>query len=435
MNPSLITLPRRRFLKGGVAAALAPFILPSGLRAATDANGSIGVGFIGMGKQAGGLLNNFMRRKEVVVHAVCDVDTTRREAAKKKVEEHYAKDKRTGWNGCEAYNDFRKVLERDDIHAVVIVTPDHWHAVIAVAAAQAGKDIYCEKPLTQTVQEAVAIIKAVRDQKRVLQTGSQQRSAREFRVATELARNGVIGKISRVHTAFGGPPKPFDLPKEEVEPGLDWDMWLGPAPEVHYNPVLSPRGVHDHFPMWRMYSEFGGGMVTDWGAHHVDIAHWAMDQDSSGPVEVLAPPSESDTHGATLRYEGFELVHTKEGIGVSLFGADGEVHVARGKIEVKKDGKTLTELDTIENEYLADAKIQVTRSNDHIGDFISSIATRKPPIAHEEVGARTVIACHLINFAYAHNQNFKWNPATNTFADGTGNAGWLSRPIRGDWKL
>ncbi len=430
------TLPRRRFLQGSLAATLAPFILPSGLRAATDANSRINVGFIGMGKQSGGLLNGFLRRKEVVVHAVCDVDTTRREAGRKKVEDHYGENKPTGWKGCAAYNDFREILERDDIDAVVIVTPDHWHAVIAVAAARAGKDIYCEKPLTQTVQEAVAIINAVRDNKRVLQTGSQQRSSREFRVACELVRNGVIGKVSRIHTAFGTPGIPYDLPEEEMEPGLDWDMWLGPAPAVHYNSVLSPRGLHDHFPMWRLYREFGGGMVTDWGAHHVDIAQWAMDQDQAGPVEVIPPEAENATHGATLRYaEGFDLVHTKEGIGVSLFGPDGEVHVARGKIEVKKDGATITNPDDLENGFLKDAPIKLARSNDHIGDFLSSIRSRKAPIAHEEVGARSVIACHLLNFAYYHHEKFQWDAAGNTFAGGTGNPAWLSTPIRGDWSL
>ncbi len=310
MHQNPTTLPRRHFLKSGLAASLAPFILPCGLRAATSANDRLGVGFIGMGKQSGGLIGNFMRRPEVVVRAVCDVDTTRREAAKARVDSHYGAEKSTGGNACAAYNDFRELLARDDIDAVVIATPDHWHAVIAVAAAKAGKDIYCEKPLTQTVQEAVAIIDAVKDHRRVLQTGSQQRSSREFRVACELVRNGVAGKITRIETSFGGPGIPFNLPEEELEPGLDWDLWLGPAPKVHYNSVLSPRGVHDHYPKWRDYREFGGGMVTDWGAHHVDIAQWAMAQDQAGPSEVIPADGENATHGATLRYaEGFDLVH------------------------------------------------------------------------------------------------------------------------------
>lgn len=449
MKPIDLSLSRRRFLQGGIAAALGPFILPSGLLGATAANDRIGVGFIGMGKQSGGLLGGFMGRQEVIVHAVCDVDTTRREAAKKRVEEHYAKNQRTGWNGCASYNDFRDLLGRDDIDAVVIATPDHWHGVIAVAAAKAGKDVYCEKPLTQTVAEAVAIMAAIRDHKRVLQTGSQQRSSREFRVASELVRNGVVGKVSRVETSFGGPGIPYDLAAEEMEPGLDWDMWLGPAPEVAYNPVLSPRGVHNHYPNWRLYREFGGGMVTDWGAHHVDIAHWAMDQDGAGPVEVMPAESENATHGATMRYAaGFELIHTSSGIGVSFFGPDGEVHVARGKIDLIQNGKSVARfrdnsdsgglggaLDILENDVLGDSKIKLTRSGDHIGDFLSSVRTRTAPIAHEEVGARTVIACHLLNFAYYHNQPFKWNPAENSFVDGTGNPEWLARPMRGDWKI
>lgn len=443
------TIARRRFLQGSLAAALGPFILPSGLRAGTTANDRIGVAVIGIGRQGRGLLNGFLRRPEVVVHAVCEVDANRLAAGKKAVEDHYGENRPAGWKGCAAYTDFREILGREDIDAVVIMTPDHWHGVMAVAAAKAGKDIYCEKPLTQTVAEAVAIMTAVREHGRVLQTGSQQRSSREFRVAAELVRNGVIGKVARVETAFGGPGVPYDLKGEEMEPGLDWDRWLGPAPEFDYNSELSPRGIHNHFPNWRRYREFGGGMVTDWGAHHVDIAHWAMDQDKSGPVEVVPAAGENATHGAVLRYDGFALTHVSSGMGVSFFGADGEVHVGRGRIELSRGGEPVARfhnneqdpgglgaaLATLENEYLREAAVQLARSNDHVGDFIASIRSRQAPIADHEVGARTVIACHLMNFAYYHGQSFKWNPAENQFAGGTGDAGWLARPMRGDWKV
>lgn len=435
-----------------MGAAAAPFILPSGLRAQNSPNGKISVGIIGVGKQAKGLTGRFLGHPEVVVTAVCDVDTNRREAAKARVEEHYAKNQNASWKGVTAHNDFRELLGREDIDAVVIATPDHWHALIAVAAVSAGKDVYCEKPLTQTVHEAVAVVKATRDHKRVFQTGSQQRSAREFRVVSELVRNGVIGKVNRVETAFGVPGVPCDLPGEEAEPGLDWDLWLGPAPERPYHSVLAPRGLHDHFPMWRLYREYGGGFVTDWGAHHVDIAQWALGRDESGPVAVIAPENaEKAIAGSKLVYEdGCELVHVEKEkrIGASFFGPDGEIHVARGRLEVKRDGKTVTKylgkddqpglsgsLDLLDAEYLKDAKVRLTDSKDHINDFIARIRDRGQPITHEGVGASSVIACHLLNFGYYHGKNFKWNPKEHTFAEGTGDVAWLHTPYRGDWKI
>lgn len=450
MKPAQFLTDRRRFIRTAVGASIAPFILPSGLRAQTSPNGKIAVGIIGTGKQAKGLMGKFMNLPDVIVVAVCDVDTNRREAAKKKVEEFYGKNKNSAWKGCTAHKDFRELLDRKDIDAVVIATPDHWHAIISVAAVQAGKDVMCEKPLTQTVREALAVVKAVRDNKRVFQTGSMQRSMREFRVASELVRNGVIGKVSRVETAFGVPGVPCDLPEEAMEPGLDWDLWLGPAPMRPYNSILAPRGLHDHFPMWRLYREYGGGFVTDWGAHHVDIAHWALGRDESGPVEVIAPPNFATAkEGSKLRYEdGCELTHVATGKGASFFGADGEVHVHRGRIEVIKDGKTVAKhwdkadkpglgpsLDFLENEYLKDAKVRLTNSKDHYADFTASMRDRSQPIAHEGIGASSVIACHLLNFGYYYGKNFKWNPAEHTFADGTGDPAWLHTDYRGDWKI
>ncbi|MCB1212651.1 MAG: Gfo/Idh/MocA family oxidoreductase, partial [Verrucomicrobiales bacterium] len=176
------------------------------------------LGFIGVGKMNSGHLGNFLGRNEVQVVAVCDVDTNRRDNAKKRVEERYGKDKDAGYKGCEAYNDFRDLLARKDIDAVVIATPDHWHAYIAIAAVNAGKDVYCEKPLTHNIHEALTLIKTVRGSKQILQTGSQQRSSKEFRIACELVRNGVIGKIQRVETQFGSPAKSNANPEEPMEP-------------------------------------------------------------------------------------------------------------------------------------------------------------------------------------------------------------------------
>ncbi|MBI3881491.1 MAG: Gfo/Idh/MocA family oxidoreductase [Verrucomicrobia bacterium] len=449
-NPANVS--RRHFLHASAATAFAaPLILSGGC--ATDrrlgANDRLTMGFIGNGKQAGGLLGGFLNRADTQVVAVCDVDTTRREAAKKTVEAYYAKKTPGGtFKGCDAYTDFHAVLARKDIDAVCIATPDHWHAIISVAAAYAGKDIYCEKPLSETVKEARAMVAAVRRNQRVFQTGSMQRSSREFRVACELVRNGVIGKISRVTVGVGGPGKPCDLPEEPMEPGLDWNMWLGPAPMRPYNSILSPRGVHTHFPAWRNYWEYGGGMVTDWGAHHFDIAQWGLGMDASGPVEIT-PPADVATAQSGVRYryaDGIEVEHISEN-GVTFFGSGGKIYVNRGKFGMELGGKDAASslakdkaglqqiLDGVEKEYLAKAKVKLYASTDHKADFIACIRNRKRPITDVDVGAHTVTVCHLVNFAYRYGKKIQWNPAKHEFINGTGNAKWLDREYRGIWRV
>jgi predicted dehydrogenase len=443
---------RRQFAKVAAASVAAPFILPSRIWSAETAPSErLTLGFIGVGKMNSGHLNSFLGRKEVQIVAVCDVDTNRRENAKKTVEERYSKDKEAGFKGCEAYADFRKLLERKDIDAVVIATPDHWHAFIAIAALNAGKDVYCEKPLTHNIHEALTLIDAVRSNKRILQTGSQQRSSKEFRVAAELVRNGIIGKINHVETAFGAPAKPNANPEEPMEPGLDWDMWCGPAPLVPYSSVLSPRGVHNHFPAWRMTREFGGGMITDWGAHHIDIAQWGLGEDEHGPVEIIAPENYANANdGAKLIYaSGIPLLHNGKGRGVSFYGANGEVHVNRGKFELVLGGKTIhkfwdkeadkgTSLDRevilTEREYLADAKVKLYNSKNHHEDWLNSIKTREKPICDVAIGASTAISCHLMSQAYYHGGSMKWNPEKHEYISG-GDAKWLTREYRAGWKV
>ncbi len=443
---------RRQFVKIATVSAAAPFILPSRVWSANTAPSErLTLGFIGNGKMNSGHLSSFLARKEVQIVAVCDVDTNRRENAKKTVEERYSKDKDSTFKGCEAYADFRKLLDRKDIDAVVIATPDHWHAIIAIAALNAGKDVYCEKPLTHNIHEALTLIDAVRSNKRILQTGSQQRSSKEFRVAAELIRNGIIGKIQRVETQFGSAAKPNANKEEPMEPGLDWDMWCGPAPLAPYSSVLSPRGVHNHFPAWRMTREYGGGMICDWGAHHIDIAQWGLGEDEHGPVEIIAPENyENAADGAKLIYaSGIPLHHNGKGKGVSFFGENGEVHVNRGKFEFILGGKTIhkfwdketdkgTSLDRevvlTEREYLADAKVKLYNSKNHHEDWLNSIKTREKPICDVAIGASTAISCHLMNQVYFHGGTIKWNPEKHVFI-GDSDPKWLTREYRGDWKV
>ena len=439
---SLAPSTRRRFLQASALLA-APLILPRRVWSQETAPGRrLTVGCIGMGKQMRGHLGNCLGRDDVQVLAVCDVDTTRREAARKRVDEAYSKKEDATYRACDAYNDFRELLARKDIDFVVIATPDHWHACIAIAAVQAGKDVYCEKPLTHNIHEALELVKAVRKTNRVFQVGSQQRSSKEFRVACELMRNGVLGRVDAIHVSFGDPAAPFNEPAEEMEPGLDWNLWCGPGPLVHYSSVLSPRGLHDHYPHWRKTWEFGGGAITDWGAHHIDIAQWGLGVDGGGPVEVRAPRNwETAKRGAQLVYaDGTVLTHVK-GKGVSFYGTEGECHVNRGKFELILAGKTVhkfwdkevdkttsmeREVTLTEREYLADAKVKLYNSKSHFQDFLDAIRSRRRPICDVEIGASSVIACHLMNFAYHSGANLKWDPARKRFAKG-GSSKWLTR--------
>jgi len=442
---------RRSFLKSASVAG-APFILPSRIWAAeTKPNSRLTMGFIGMGKQSRGLLGGFLGQ-ETQVLAVCDVDTTRRENAKKRVDDYYDRKNGQSAGGCAAYNDFRELIARKDIDAVCIATPDHWHAIITLAALRAGKDVYCEKPLTHNIHEAVEVMRAVNANQRVLQTGSMQRSSKEFRIACALVRNGAIGKVQRVECQFGDPGRPCDLPGEAAEPGLDWTLWVGPAPMRPYNSILSPRGMHDNFPDWRNYLEFGGGMVTDWGAHHLDIAQWGLGMDESGPVQVL-PPAAGKKRGAKLVYANGVTVEHTDGFGVEFFGTEGVVQVNRGRFTFKRGDKIIAsftgkkgdakesettlavEVQKAERAFLQNPKVTLYVSNNHLSDFMQCVRERRKPITSDQVGAHSVICCHLMNLAYYHGQMLRWDPAKFEFVGGTGDAKWLTRDYRDPWKV
>lgn len=435
---------RRSFIKKAAVLTASPFIIPSSVWSAeVNPNDRITVGFIGMGKQNRGLVNIFMNHKRCQVIAVCEVDTTRRNAAVEQVNAFYAARPSLGSADCAAYNDFRDLIGRTDIDVVCIATPDHWHAIQAIAAVQSGKDVYCEKPLTHNIHEARELMKAVNQHRRILQTGSMQRSMREFRIACELVRNGAIGRISHVTCNFGPPGIPCDLPEEEMEPGLDWDMWIGPAPMRPYHSKLSPRGIHDHFPDWRDYREFGGGMVTDWGAHHLDIAQWGLGKDDSGPIEVYPPENPDAKKGAMLLYEdNIKVIHGGD-IGVHFYGDLGEVKVDRGKFEFWREGKKVAgflsredggtlaaALDFVEKEFLANASVKLYASMDHVKNFLNCVESREKPITCEEIGGRSAICCHLMNQAYYNHAVIKWQPREMCFAPGNGNPEWLTRNYR-----
>ncbi len=424
---------RRQFLTTlGAASAAAPFILPSRIWAAqgnSNPNQKITLGFIGVGTQGNGLLQNFIRHPNTQVVAVCDVDKNRRAHWQKWVNEFYASANQKDYKGCDAYNEFEKVLERKDIDAVVIATPDHWHAYIVVQAAKAKKDIYCEKPLSLTIHEARAMVKAARKYDRVFQTGSMQRSMSEFHKACTLVRNGCIGKVKTIYIGIGSSSKPCDLPTEADEPGLDWNRWLGQAPMRGYNSILSPRGIHKHFPDWRNYREFSGGMMTDWGAHHYDIAQWALGMDESGPVEIIPPEDTKNDHGLRFVYaNGVEMFHEgKDGFGVTIIGENGKINVDRGRFKATPENIGEIKLDTLST--------KLYKSNNHVGDFLQCVRTRQRPICDVEVGARSVSVCHLANIAYWTRKKLKWDPAKERFVDDKEANKWLDREVRGPWKV
>jgi predicted dehydrogenase len=425
-------LSRRHFIKGTAAVLGAPLFIPStalGNQLKSAAGDRITLGFIGMGTMNGGHLGFFLKTKDVEVKAVCDVDTTRRENAKQMVEKAYSI--YPGYKGCVAYSDFRDLLGRKDIDAVVIATPDHWHAIIALEAVKAAKDVYCEKPLTLTIHEAKQLIDAVRKFDRVFQVGSQQRSSNEFRLACELVRSGRIGKIKTVNVNVGGPSKWCDLPEEKLEPGLDWDRWLGPAPKRPYNSILSPRGVHTNFPNWRLYREYSGGMMTDWGAHHFDIAQWGLGMDESGPVEITPPKDPKATHGVKYLYaNGVEMFHVSgKGAkrGVQFVGTNGEIVVDRGHLSSTPEG--------IVKESLTEKDVHLFKSPGHQRNWLDCIRSRKQPLCHVEIGARSVTVCHLGNLAYWYHRPLKWDPQKWEFPGDDEANQWRDRERRGPWQL
>ena len=363
---------------------------------------------------------------DVQVLAVCDVVEERRDDAKRMVETRYGKDKKGEFKGCDAYNDFHKILERKDIDAVVIATPDHWHTIPCILAARAKKDIYCEKPLTHNIAEGRQLVGEIAKAGVIFQTGSQQRSEfnNHFRLAVELVRNKRIGKIKTIRIGVGAPSKACDLPKEEIPPGTDWDTWQGPAPERAYNSVLCPKGIHKHFPQWRSYWEYAGGGVADMGAHHFDIAQWALDMDGAGPVEII-PPEKGETGLKFIYANGVEMFHGGEADCVFV-GETGTIRASRGKIE--SDPAEILKTPIGEKEWHCYA------SSNHKRNWIESVRSRKQAICPAEIGHRTASVCHLCNIGYRLRKKLKWDPVKEQFNDAEANK-LLSREPRAKFKL
>jgi len=427
-------ISRRQFIKrivGTTAAAVAfPYLVPvSALGGAGDTAPSdrITLGFIGAGKQSKHLMRSFLNSPGAHVLAACDVDKLKLERGKKIIEDHYASKNDSSYKGCDTYGDFRDLLARNDIDAVVISTPDHWHAITVIQSTQAGKDIYCEKPLSQTIEQARAMVNAVRRYGRVFQTGSMQRSDWHFRLGCELVLNGYIGELQNVNVNVGGPPQDKPLPAQSVPDYLDWDMWLGPALWRPYNEELSPHLSWDGFPNWRNHSKFGGGGMTDWGAHHFDIAQWGLGMDESGPVEIN-PPDGKEYKVLTYKYaNGVTMTRSSRARGVLFTGTKGEVNTDRGFLQTKPEN--------LKDQQIGPNGIHLYESRNHYVDWLDAIRKRSKPICDIETGCRSVSVCHLGNIAYKLGRPLKWDPEREVFIGDSGANRLLSRPMRAPWHI
>ncbi len=423
-------ITRRRFVQGVAAAssaiALPTFIPASALGLEGDKpspSNRLTMGFIGIGKQSSGHLNRYSGRPDCAVLAVCDVHKGRRERARDVVDEKNKKLERKDYKACDTYVDYKELLARKDIDAVVIGTPDHWHTTILIEAAKAKKDIYCEKPLTLTIRESMLAIEAVQKHKVVFQTGSQQRSEGPFREVCEYIRSGRLGKIYEVHIGIDKSSKPCDRPEAPTPDGLEWDMWLGQAPKRGWDSVVCSNEPNpDKYPFnpgWRDYREYSGGHVTDWGAHHIDITQWALGMDGSGPSIVLPPDKADDPFNAKFIYpktavgDNIVVIHKQMENGIRFFGEKGQVFVNRGK----KEFKGAEGVEDIFKTPLAEGDVKLEKTKGHHENWLECIRTRALPICNVTIGAGSVAACHLWNLAYWHRKTLRWDPKNWAFLD------------------
>jgi len=419
---------RRGFLASAGLAAAAPMIVPATVlgRGRVAASDRLTVALIGCGGMGNANVNSMLGHEEVQVVAVCDPDRSRREITRERLD---ARDDGRG-AGCVAYADFRECLDHPDLDAVIQATPDHWHALVVIAAARAGKDVYGEKPLSLTIEEGRAMAEAVRTSGRVFQTGSQQRSDARFHRACELVRSGRIGTVRRVVCGLPTTPTTGNHRPEPVPEGFDYDLWLGPAP---WAPYCSAR-THWNF---RWILDYSGGQVTDWGAHHIDIAHWGLGLGRTGPVEVAGVgdfPADGLWDAATnfrftARYAtGVEIEITNAvRNGVRFEGDDGWIFVTRGAIEASPAA--------LLEEPLGSADVRLTRSPGHHRDFLDCVRSRREPIAPIEEAHRTITVAHLGNVAMQLGRPVRWDPETERFPGDPAAERLARRAMRGDWSL
>lgn len=440
-------LTRRQFLKGTGLALAAPSLVPSSVFGENAPSNRVNVALIGCGNQSRVDLPSMLNLPDVQVVAVCDVNRGSdgyarpehflgREPAQKKVNEHYAAQTRSGtYKGCDAYHDLRDVLARQDVDAVLVVLPDHWHALATVMACEAGKDVYCQKPLSLTIHDGQQMVAAVRKHQRILQTGSQYRSNAHVRKMCELVRNGRIGEVKKgvaIINGSGTGPAPGWKPMP-VPDGFDYDTWLGPAPEAPYH-------IDRCLYRFRFHLDYSGGQVTNTGHHATDIIQWGLGTDETGPVEfedmgsVWPEPGYFYTTAMHSHFRAkyangieFECETRDPGFGARFEGTEGWIQFTNGALQASSDAILTSELGP-------DA-LRLPVSTNHYRNFIDSVKSRQDPISPVEVGHHTVNICHAGNIAMRLKRKVYWNPKTERFIDDEEANAMLQRPYRGPWKI
>jgi len=427
-------ISRRTFLKSASTAITIPYIVSSsalGKSGQPAPSNQITMGLIGLGSMGMRHVKGFLQEDDCRITAVCDVDASRQNAAAEEINKQY------GSGSCARYNDFRDVIAREDIDALCIAVPDHWHSILAIMAICAGKDIYGEKPLALTIAEGQAMVETVHRYKCVWQTGSWQRSTAHFRFACELVRNQRIGKLQRVEIGIGQGSCIDPQPTMAVPEGLDYEMWLGPAPWAPY----TEKRCHWNF---RWITDYSGGQVTDWGAHHIDIAHWGMDCDDTGPIEVEGKgvfPDDGLWNTAVdydfrCKYDNGVTMcvgsnnHYPQG--VRFIGDRGWVHVTRSGL--KTNPKRLLK-EKIGPEEVHLPKPSGSHRQGHRRDFLDCVRTRAQTIAPIEVGHRSVTAAHLGNIAMILGHKIRWDPIREQIIGDATASRMIGRAMRSPWYI
>lgn len=425
-------LSRREFLRNSVVAGTAlafPTIVPSSVFGQNAPSNRINMALIGIGLIMRGHKSTMLGRADVQVMAVCDVRRERREKAQEEANNKYAEARASGaYKGCDAYNEYERIMERDDIDAVIIGTPDHWHAAIAIAAMRSGKDVYVEKPMTLTQREGMLMRQVGQQYGAVLQVGSQQRSNRAFRKAAEIVRNGWIGKIKEVYARLGSFAPPKTLPAQPIPEGFDYDRWLGPTPWYDYN---EERVKGNYGGGWRCFWDYGSRKNGDWGAHHFDIIQWALGMDDSGPVEFIPKGYEGNEYQRHIYADGTQVLRdhpTRNGQMIQFVGEKGEVLVSRGN-RLETSPAHLAE----EPLGLSDTHLYV--SDNHHNNWISCIRSRQQPIANVSVGHRTATICCLSGVAERLGRPVRWDPVKEDVIGDDEARAWLDRPRRAPYYL
>lgn len=448
---------RRDFLKGSAgvaAAAFVPYVFttPSARGAFFSANERPVVGCIGTGSRWGQVVGGALKFGDVA--AVCDVDANRVGKARERILKDQGEDR-----AVDTYEDYRKLLERNDLDIVTIVTPDHWHTKNAIDAMRAGKDIYCEKPLTLTIDEGKQIIQVLDETKRVFQVGTQQRTemGQRFLQALAIIRAGRIGKVQTVTCAIGGAPESGTIPVAEVPAGLNWEMWLGQAPWQEFRSSSDGKKTRGHYE-FRWWYEYSGGKMTDWGAHHIDIAQWAIEQNGPGqgptsvePVMVVHPvpfenghPTKNDQYNTATKFHVSALfsngvvMHIRDRAddlgfdnGILFEGTEGKLFVNRGKLT----GKPVEDLASNPLPEGAIEQLYGGKPTSHMENFMNCVKTRELPISDVYSHHRAMTTCHLANIAIRLDRKLQWDPQAEQIVGDQAANQWLSREQRAGYEI